>query len=1172
MRRLAAMLLTACALAAPAAAGGFMEVFRADAALDLASARKAALACVHDHPESADAVAVAAWWLDNIEVIPEPDEILGAAGPDPDPELGFVLARIESTLLRRPPRGVLATVELSGPFGSFGRLDLERDVVPADGALPPPGTPWRGPAEPFRLSLRTADGTVRPPDPFLASGVYLAAWTLEAGGPLEGWLVVEAIGGYNLELDGGRVAAERDCGRLGAGTRWYRLRLRAGRHRLRVVMGSQRGPRVRVSLLDPHGRALPVKLVPGAPEGPWAGAVAGPALPPAERRVRAGGDGPAAERALLAARLAALRDDPLAERRWLERAASAAPEAPEPQLALAGYFLQEPTGAAAEVDYRRCRAHLEQCRTLPMAGLLRRSLDLRQRRAQDAENDLDALVEGHSRDPRVLRLWVGAAVKRGWVREAQEALARLRSTLPGSPWVSRLQLQVDRVLERWQDRNRVLESIAAADPLAPDTVDLLVAAARSGLALGVLRRQGEVMDNPRLDLGIARLLAQLGRADAAGKALAATRDRWGDWPGTDRLAVVLAAGRGDEALGDTVRRVLERRPSDLELRSLAWRHGLEPFFEPFRVNALQIAAAHKTGASGVDSELILDQAVERVFADGSSLYYYHGLTRALTPDGAKEAASIPLLPGALLLRVRIIKADGTVVVPPEVSADARQMDLKEVEPGDMVEHEYVAPVAPTGASHRGHMSPYIYRFADPNRVFGRSEYVLLVPPAIHLDIDGNFEGLEHEDKVWHGLHLLSWRATDVAPPPEEPFSPPNQQLLPWVSYGFGVSWRDVGDSIRDRVLPALAGSPELWTWASSRLADAAPAAAVGRLLDALVDRVEAGDTEMTVRRTAGQSFSLKRGNRLGITAAVLIHAGWRVDLVMTRPLAFAGTGLKVPTFDAFPVPVLRVEKNGVTVWIDTTEGRRGAGHIRPVLQGSDGYVLPLSDPSAPVRYLEKLPRFPNPGLEERVGLDAAIGPSGAADATYTITLRGAQGERLYRMVDTVPRDRVETVYQQVAARLFPGAEVVDGSVERRAGGVVLTLRFRLPDACTRTAAGMECRSLVLARPLSPRLASLPSRHYPLVLDLPILQRLELVLHAPPGWTPRARARRLETRWGEVTEEVSAGGGTLRSVLELRIPAQVVSPADYPGFVRFCHAVDESMSRPPVLVPKGRGRG
>jgi hypothetical protein len=113
-----------------------------------------------------------------------------------------------------------------------------------------------------------------------------------------------------------------------------------------------------------------------------------------------------------------------------------------------------------------------------------------------------------------------------------------------------------------------------------------------------------------------------------------------------------------------------------------------------------------------------------------------------------------------------------------------------------------------------------------------------------------------------------------------------------------------------------------------------------------------------------------------------------------------------------------------------------------------------------------------------------------------------------------------------------------------------------------------CRGLVVSRPLVPSLASLPERSYPLVVPLPITERIELVLEAPPGWSMERPPRRLDAEWGSVVEELTIDGSRLRSVLTLEVGAVTVAPADYPRFARFCQAVDELSARPPTLERAG----
>ena len=491
--------------------------------------------------------------------------------------------------------------------------------------------------------------------------------------------------------------------------------------------------------------------------------------------------------------------------------------------------------------------------------------------------------------------------------------------------------------------------------------------------------------------------------------------------------------------------------------------------------------------------------------------------------------------------------------------------LSEVEPGDLVEEEYVARVASTGATRQGHLPPYLYRFADEDRAFGLSEYVLLVPSEVDLQVDGNFEGLERSERERWGLRELSWRAERVPPMTTEPFAPPAQDRMAWLNYGFGVTWEDVGDIVRDRLLPVLQTSAELRSWGRSEMSGESAEERVRSVTSALIQIVEAGDGDLTVASTAGESFSERRGNRLGILAAVLVEEGWQVDLVLTRAWNERGNRLSVPTLDAFPAALLRVADGDEEIWIDMREELKGVNHINPLFQGADGLVLPLSDARRPVTLMDRLPAFPNPDLVEEVTVRAVVSESGDARINFRLPLRGAQAEQLQERVDSVPVDQVAMIYRQMAVSLFPGADEVSGEIERREDGAVILLELTAPRACETEGDELVCRSLVLSNPLVPVLASLPSRQFPLVLRVPIERRLELQLVVPDGWSLATRQpRRLDTVWGSVSETLSRSGETLQSVLHITIPALRVEPDEYPQFARFCQAVDELTTRPPRL--------
>jgi hypothetical protein len=370
------------ALVAAPVGAGWWEIHQADAAFDLAGARRAALAAVAEDPLGADAVAAALWWLDTLDDLPDPGEVLAVVDGPRDPELEFLLARIEAELTGRPPAGSLAPAELAGPFGVFDTLDLERGVVPDDDGLPPLGTPWSRAWQPYRVLVETTDGTVSVPEPMDAGGIVLAAWTLEAAAGTAAWLAVEGSGNLNLELDGRELARLRNCGERDAEVSWFRVRLEPGLHRLRAELGSRPPGRVRVSLYDGSGGSVGVTTRSGA-AGQWAPSTAVAELPPASAGLatRLDGSSGSVPGLLLAAELASGRGDAPAVREWLDRARRLAPDDPWPRLALAWFFLLEPTGADAQSDARRAREELRHCVEIPAAKLAERALALREKRA-----------------------------------------------------------------------------------------------------------------------------------------------------------------------------------------------------------------------------------------------------------------------------------------------------------------------------------------------------------------------------------------------------------------------------------------------------------------------------------------------------------------------------------------------------------------------------------------------------------------------------------------------------------------------------------------------------------------------------------------------------------------------------------------------------------------------
>ncbi len=1171
-RLLPALVIMAAAVVGDSAT--WRDVRLADAQMDLVRARTEALKVIKDDSRSVEAVAVASWWLGTLDSLPRPEEILETATPPVNPELSFILGLIESEISGLPPAGALTHAELSGPWGMLGRLDLRRGVVPGDADLPLMGTPWNGPGTYYRFAVVSEDARITVPASLQLGGVVLSAWTIEATDAVDGFLVVEARGDLNLELDGIAIDKIRFAGIDDPGVNWYRVHLAPGPHRIRAAMAPEALASIRLSLFDEAG---PVILPDVGFKGQalqWAASVVSSIDPPTPDLDVS--DSKAVGELLRAVEVARIRRDVPLQRTLLDRALSAGPDEPMVHLAWATFSLLEPTGDASEVVAGRVADHLQRCGELPISGLVERLLATRQNRIEDVERLQEKLIEDHPSDVRVLRLRITQAVHRGWPQEAADALEQLEIALGATESVQRLRLQVLEGLEHWTEYRDVLHSLAAQAPLRRDHIGQLAEGCSTEEAVEIVERLRRRVQDPDLDADYIRLLLRSERHKEARRVLDEALDTWGVLPDLASLDLSLALGSADTEYSNdggtraSIDRILALHPTDLDLKTLAWRRDvLEPFWEAFHVDASDIAKSSSVSEEGVDAVLLLDQAVERVFPDGSSLYYYHGLSKALTPAGARQASALEQMPGAVRITLAIIKPDGRTIVPAEITPTSRGISLGEVESGDMVEEEYVAAVSAISPNVPGHLSPYVYRFADSDRAFGVSEYILLHPPEIELAVEGLFTGLEVTTENYQELIVRKWRAKDVPATPDEPFGPPNQELLPWIAYGFGADWQTVGDNIRNRLIPVVRATRELRLFAEEHLKGETALDQLRSLVSAMLSSVEAGNSPLELGVSAGSALSRGRGNRVGVLAALLLSADWEVDLALSRPAPFANTHLAVPSADAFTLPLLRVRRGSIEIWVDLFEEGSGVGHISPILQGSDALMLPLNDSTADVFLLSELPTFPNPNLQEHTVLEATIDAEGDAEIVFTMWLRDAQATRFAENLRSVPQDRVDTVFGRLAAGLFPGAENVRGEVQHHDQRLEVRFIMDLPGACEVQDATMICRGFNAASPLAPALASLPERRQPLILQMPILRLDEVVIKPPPGWTSDRPARRLSTPWGQVDETVETIDGRRHSTLVLEIPAVTVKPQDYPEFARFCRAIDELISRPPRFERKPR---
>jgi hypothetical protein len=240
---------------------------------------------------------------------------------------------------------------------------------------------------------------------------------------------------------------------------------------------------------------------------------------------------------LLAAQLARGRHHPDEEYRWIERARTADSESPWPALALVHHLVTTNDGSPA-IDRDRTIVQLQsEARTIPGSQLFERAIALRAGRGEDAERILEQLMAAHPNDSRVLRLWVREAVRRGWVREAEDGLAKLEADLPGSLAVTDLRLEVLASLERWRERGTLLRALATATPVETRWIGEMASSCLVGDAVSATASLAPNVVDPDLDVQLVTLLLESGDIGSARRELERARGQWGELRIFDELGL-----------------------------------------------------------------------------------------------------------------------------------------------------------------------------------------------------------------------------------------------------------------------------------------------------------------------------------------------------------------------------------------------------------------------------------------------------------------------------------------------------------------------------------------------------------------------------------------------------------------------------------------------------------
>lgn len=734
----------------------------------------------------------------------------------------------------------------------------------------------------------------------------------------------------------------------------------------------------------------------------------------------------------------------------------------------------------------------------------------------------------------------------------REAAALLRGALEHTPAKWRVHLQLAQVFRDagWPTEQEAALKAALND--APDAMPVLAAASNFYGAAGALAREVE-LDHKRLALqpgdpdtllSLASTLARTGEIEQALKymRMLVTAD-----PGSDflqgRLAELLAANGnltecmkvyeelarrserperelyqcasvclqlGNQELGAKyLERTLEVDPGHhLARRQLQRMRGeSEDFWSSYAVNWEEMLKhdISREQFPRAASALILDEQIQYVLPDGSSLNYVHQVRKILTQDGV-DARGRERIPGELVV-ARTIKADGTVLEP--ISQPGGLVEFPGVEIGALLDIAYVQRV--DGGPHETLNGDAFY-FIDQHlsEPFAISRWVMIAPRAMSINVvyhnlAAGDPGATITEEAAGELLVRTWDVRNPRLPEQEQFMPSPLEVIPWIECVRPRDWRERARQVADDGLRQVMDTPLIRE----------AALALAKDFDTDEDKARNIYTWLNARFTtlgdawnAHQALKSGAGEREELFISLCAAAGIKLGFAVADPPAV----YKRPPEESLPRPhwayphkedfetfyVVVRGNDGGRVFLDLSERLRPFGDIparmfhAPVILWEGGEYSLVHLPGGD----REKDRF-----ENRVHIK--LNADGSAKLEGSITVRGERSYGLKEYMRTAPNDELCNELESDLAQHFKGFEVSEcrfPKIGEVGEPLVQEYDGEVKQLATATADGL---SLALPGEKLGRLLSLlvgaRKREFDVVLDFDLVQTDEIRISPPKGY-------------------------------------------------------------------------
>ncbi len=787
--------------------------------------------------------------------------------------------------------------------------------------------------------------------------------------------------------------------------------------------------------------------------------------------------------------------------------------------------------------------------------------DAEQRGFVEAVDPLRKIAADVPNVPEITEQLARVYGKLGWRAERMRVVKDLATRFPDDRDAMALyvaSLEEDGALK---EADAVADRLKKLDPDSELDLDRALARRDWKLAVTELRRlEKRRPDRKEIASRIADVLARSGDTSAAVEQLQKTLAKNPFDAGTRLRLADHAYAKGDTgALRRALAEALQAGSKGVEIREAVELIEGASLLEPYRTDGRKVIkefeAWEKKTKKHMDGNAarIVDFAATWVHPDGSSEMLEHEILRIQSQEAVgKEAEQQP--PGGLVLNLRVIKPDGSILEPEPVAGKAT-LTMPHLAVGDYIEIEHITATASEGSKGKRYRGPHWF-FREADKGYWRSEFVLLTPNDRNVDIE-TVGTIPPPLKTAKGTFIeRRWRVDESPPAVEEPDSPNPREFLPSVRVGWGVDLEDTLVRYVDAATEETPLDPRLRNVARDIVGRIPPqksderARALYRWVgDALQEAPENdGRRAITGRAGSRQAAFMYLVRLLGIPN--------ELALVKSRiAMPPAGKMSEVETYDNV---VARLTTDVGPRWLVVRDKFAPFGYVPAELRGQPA-----------IRLISGTPRDTSPTLGAADGVllegKAALKDDGSASVEITQSYVGRMGIGLRAVFDRVPESkRSEFVETRLLTANLPGARLRELKVENAedlASPLVLRIRADVPQIAKRVGDNVVLKALF---PVNiAQAASLATRQTPLLLASSSHVEVKFRILTPEGMQLPTALPGGELRDGERSVVVSDAveGHTIFLHRVVDLPAGRVQPgADYARFVSFTQEADQLLQK------------